>query len=190
MRPIGSHAFAADRFLRSCGGESLLAPPSVWAFPCAPQRSKNWAMADPATVSDTRRDFVLANRPAFDGAALGIAAPTRAPQPGAQIPGGALGLCRGAALPDGIRSTHHRQGGGAARADPGESGDAGQRQYHADALCRPTADPARRSGALASPHPVGAAFHRRGRRRLHRSRRRAHNHARGRLRHHSDLDLA
>ena len=41
-----------------------------------------------------------------------------------------------------------------------------------------------------SPHPVGAALHRRGRGRLHRRRRRAHDHARGRLRDHADLDVA
>ena len=52
------------------------------------------------------------------------------------------------------------------------------------------AHPAGRGRAQPSPHPVGAALHRRGRGRLHRGRRRAHDHARGRLRHHADLDLA
>jgi len=62
-------------------------------------------------------------------------------------------------------------------------------ENHAEPLCRPAAHPAGRDRAEPPPQPVGAALHRRRRRRLHRGRRRAHHHVSGRLHHHAVLDL-
>ena len=63
-------------------------------------------------------------------------------------------------------------------------------QRHAVALRRTAVDPARRSGARASAHAIGAAFRGRGPWRLHRGQRRAHDDGAGRLHHHAELDLA
>ena len=61
---------------------------------------------------------------------------------------------------------------------------------HRLAVRRAAADHARRGRAGASPHPIGAALHHRGARRLYRGRWRAHRDAARRFRHHPVLDLA
>ena len=103
---------------------------------------------------------------------------------------GALEVPRRAALPDGGRQADHRQGGGAARADPREPGDARRVVHHAEPVRRAAAHPAGRDRAEPPPFAVGAALHRRGRGRLHRGRRRAHHDAAGRFHHHAVVDLA
>ena len=86
-------------------------------------RSTAWRRA-PAHPQQCAPRFLRTHRRAFDGAALGIAAPARAAVACAEVRRGALGLRQGAAVPDGIGRADHRQGSGAARADPRESGDA------------------------------------------------------------------
>ena len=111
-------------------------------------------MAAPASArNNARRDFYeriggLSMAPLWES--LHQLVP---PQPAPKYQAGELGLRQGAAIPDGIGRADHRQGSGAPRADPGESGNAGQRLHHADALCRPAAHPAGRGGAqpIATP---------------------------------------
>ena len=66
------------------------------------------------------------------------------------------------------RQPDHREGSRAPRADPGKSRPARAKLDHPFAVRRAATDHARRSGARASPYPVGAALHHRRPRRLHR----------------------
>ena len=79
----------------------------------------------------------------------------------------------------GLRRADQRRGSRAPRADPGEPRPARPGQHHAKPVRRPAADPARRDRAQPPPHPIRAALHRRGTRRLHGGQWRAHHHAPG-----------
>ena len=103
---------------------------------------------DHAPVRTPEREaFYNELAPQEHGAAVGSAARARHARAGDALRAGAVALRRGAAVPDGVGHPDHRQGSGAARADPRESRAAGQRLHHAHALCRAAAHPARRGGA-------------------------------------------
>ena len=142
-------------------------------------------MNAPHPTAAAARTALPRHGPAEPDPAVGGAACAGAAAAGQPLRPGAVALRRGAALPDARRRGHHRRGGGAARADPGEPGAARPVGGHAVAVRRPAVDPARRSGAQPPPHAKRAALHRRRLGGLHRGRRRAHHHAAGRLHHHA-----
>ena len=136
------------------------------------------------------RGVLREDRRLQSGAAVGAAARARHRSAGDPMPAGDLALPRRAPLSDAGGRADQRRGGDAPRVDPRKPRAQGPHLDHPFAVRGIAIDPAGRGGAGASTHPIGIALHHRRKGRLHRGRRRAHDDAARRFRHHPVLDLA